>query len=176
MRKTRHYFVDIHGETLEVEITPDEGQAVVGVDGQNFVVTGSYVPGEGVQSLVINGEEMRFRVEPRDGHLYISRHGSHALVRTLSETEHGLYGLMPEKVPVDRSNLVISPMPGKVVALRVAVGDAVRAGQELCVIEAMKMENLLLAERDGTIEELLTEAGATVDADQILMKLAVDAS
>jgi propionyl-CoA carboxylase alpha chain len=61
-------------------------------------------------------------------------------------------------------------MPGKVIAVYVDVGQAVKAGEALCVLEAMKMENVLYAERDGTVAKLDITAGQTVDADQLLIE------
>jgi propionyl-CoA carboxylase alpha subunit len=63
-------------------------------------------------------------------------------------------------------------MPGLIVSIAVARGEPVKAGQELAVLEAMKMENVLRAERDGVIEEIRIEPGATVAADQVLIAFA----
>jgi propionyl-CoA carboxylase alpha chain len=77
--------------------------------------------------------------------------------------------LMPEKPPPDTSKLLLSPMPGMIVTVDVAVGEVVKAGQSLCILEAMKMENVLRAERDATIASIEIAARDTVSADQVLM-------
>jgi propionyl-CoA carboxylase alpha chain len=76
---------------------------------------------------------------------------------------------MPKKMPPDTSRLVRSPMPGLIISVGVAEGQDVKAGQELCVLEAMKMENVLRAERDGTIAEVTIKPRDTVAADQVLL-------
>ena len=76
---------------------------------------------------------------------------------------------MPEKRAADTTKILLSPMPGLILAVGVAAGDAVKAGQELCVLEAMKMENVLRAERDATVEKVEIAPRDTVSADQVLM-------
>ena len=78
---------------------------------------------------------------------------------------------MPIKAPPDTSRQVRSPMPGLIVRVAVAPGDEVKLGQELCVLEAMKMENVLRAERDGVVAEVRMEPRDTVAADQVLADL-----
>ncbi|MEZ5904502.1 MAG: biotin/lipoyl-containing protein [Geminicoccaceae bacterium] len=82
---------------------------------------------------------------------------------------HELALLMPEKIPADTSKMLLSPMPGMIVMVDVVEGDLVKAGQTLCVLEAMKMENILKAERDGIIATVAIAERDTVSADQVLM-------
>ena len=77
---------------------------------------------------------------------------------------------MPVKQAADQSRYLLSPMPGLLVSLSVEVGQAVKAGQELAVIEAMKMENSLRAEQDCVIREILVEAGSILEVDQPVME------
>jgi len=67
------------------------------------------------------------------------------------------------------ANMLLSPMPGTLLSLAVAVGAKVHAGQDLCVVEAMKMQNVLTAPRDGVVKELLAPAGTTLSADQAIL-------
>ena len=113
---------------------------------------------------------MRFRIDHRGGLLTLTRRGKQVSTRALTALEHDLYALMPVKQAADTSNLILSPMPGKVIAVYVEAGQAVKAGEALCVLEAMKMENVLYAERDGTVAKLDIAAGQTVDADQLLIE------
>ena len=78
---------------------------------------------------------------------------------------------MPAKAPPDTSRLVRSPMPGLIVKVVVAVGQEVKAGQELCVLEAMKMENEVDAERAGTVTEVRASAGDNVSSGDVLFVL-----
>jgi len=80
--------------------------------------------------------------------------------------------MMPPKVAADTSRLVLSPMPGLLSALVVEEGQEVKAGDALAIVEAMKMENVLRAERDGTIAKLRAKAGDSLAVDQIILEFA----
>jgi propionyl-CoA carboxylase alpha chain len=79
---------------------------------------------------------------------------------------------MPPKVAADTSRLVLSPMPGLLSALVVEEGQEVKAGEALAIVEAMKMENVLRAERDGTIAKLRAKAGDSLAVDQVILEFA----
>jgi len=81
-----------------------------------------------------------------------------------------LLRLMPRKMPPDMSKFLLSPMPGLLVEVAVRLGQDVKAGERLVVIEAMKMQNTLLAERDGTVAELLTQQGESLAVDQPIIR------
>lgn len=83
-----------------------------------------------------------------------------------------LQKLMPEKVPPDTSGQLLAPMPGLLVSVSVKEGDEVEAGDPLAVLEAMKMENVLRAERNGVVEKVHFEQGASVEVDEVIMELA----
>ncbi len=174
-RQTRRYFVNVQGEAEAVQITMDEGQAQVAVNGDSFSIAGAYRPGAAVQEFMVNGAPMRFRVTHNGESLTLARHGIEITTRAWSQLEHDLYEVMPEKEVADTSNQVLSPMPGKVLAIRVAAGQRVEPGEELCVIEAMKMENVLVAERAAVVDEILVAEGDTVNADQLLLLFGTDA-
>jgi propionyl-CoA carboxylase alpha chain len=82
-----------------------------------------------------------------------------------------LYRHMPVKAALDMSKFLLSPMPGLLVSLSVTEGDVVRAGEQLAVVEAMKMENTLHAERDGVVAGIFFEAGATLAVDDKILEL-----
>ncbi len=94
----------------------------------------------------------------------------HVLVRTRKAAE--FVARMPAKAPPDTSKFLLSPMPGLIISIPVRAGEPVKAGQELLVLEAMKMENVLRAERDAVVEAIQVEPGATVAADQVLIAFA----
>ena len=79
---------------------------------------------------------------------------------------------MPKKAPPDLSKYLLSPMPGMVVSIAVAPGDRVKAGEELCVVDAMKMENVLRAERDATVSDVKVDAGDSLAVDQVILEFA----
>jgi propionyl-CoA carboxylase alpha chain len=79
---------------------------------------------------------------------------------------------MPIKAPADLSRFLLSPMPGLLVSVAVAVGQEVKAGEVLAVVEAMKMENVLRAERDGTVGKLHAKPGDSLAVDQNILEFA----
>lgn len=167
----KSFFVTVQGEPVRldvVEVTDSGAQFRVGEHIR--AVRGELKPGQALQELTIDGYPVRFRIDHRGGRLTITRRGKQVSTRALTAVEHDLYALMPVKQAADTSNLILSPMPGKVIAVYVEAGQAVKAGEALCVLEAMKMENVLYAERDGTVAKLDIAAGQTVDADQLLIE------
>ncbi|MBU1324007.1 MAG: acetyl/propionyl/methylcrotonyl-CoA carboxylase subunit alpha [Alphaproteobacteria bacterium] len=95
---------------------------------------------------------------------------SRARVRVLTPRMAELYARLPEKQAADTSKLVLSPMPGLVVAVPVEVGQEVKAGETVAIIEAMKMQNILKAERDGVVKAVGAKAGDPVAADDVLVE------
>ena len=90
----------------------------------------------------------------------------------LSPRSAELHEKLPPKAVADTSKMVLSPMPGLVVSLDIAVGQEVRAGETVAVIEAMKMQNILRAERDGKVTAIHARAGDSVAADEVLVEFA----
>ena len=109
----------------------------------------------------------------RDGIGYRLSHGGAQLkVLVLAPRAAALAGHMLEKTPPDLSKFLLSPMPGLLVAISVQEGQDIKAGQELAVVEAMKMENLLRAERDGKVAKLHAKAGDSLSVDQVIVEFA----
>jgi propionyl-CoA carboxylase alpha chain len=79
---------------------------------------------------------------------------------------------MPVKAKPDRSKFLLCPMPGLVVSLNVAEGQEVAAGDALCVVEAMKMENVLKAERDAVVSKILAKPGDSLNVDAVILEFA----
>ena len=89
-------------------------------------------------------------------------------IRTPRQAE--LAGLMPEKIAPDTSKMVLCPMPGLIVKVNVAVGDEVQEGQALCTVEAMKMENILRAEKKSVVSKINAAAGDNLAVDAVIME------
>jgi propionyl-CoA carboxylase alpha chain len=83
-----------------------------------------------------------------------------------------LLAMMPEKAPPDLSQFLLSPMPGLLAEVAVKVGQEVRAGETLVVIEAMKMQNIMKAENDGVVAEVLAKQGDSLTVDQPILRFA----
>ena len=117
-----------------------------------------------------NGRPFTAQVERHGLVLRVEHNGRRLDARVLAPRTAELLKLMPYKPPPDTSKLLLSPMPGLLVELAVEVGQLVRAGERLAVIEAMKMENILTASQDVTVAELLAAKGASLAVDQPIMK------
>jgi len=101
---------------------------------------------------------------------HLSHRGAETDALVLSPRTAELNAVMPEKAPPDTSKFLLSPMPGLLVSLAVAVGQEVKAGEELAVVEAMKMENVLRAERDGVVAAVKAKPGDSLAVDQVIIE------
>ena len=145
---------------------------VVEVDGSRLDMALDWRPGELLARVRLGGQTATVQVD-RCSEGYRLSHGgalAQALVRTREAAEYA--ARIPVKPAPDTSKLLISPMPGLIVSIAVDRGEPVKAGQELLILEAMKMENVLRAERDGVVEEVRVAPGASVAADQVLIAFA----
>ncbi|MEL6375195.1 MAG: biotin/lipoyl-containing protein [Pseudomonadota bacterium] len=100
----------------------------------------------------------------------LSYRGIAAPFYVYTDTEAAMARMMPERVVPDTSNMLLCPMPGLVKSVAVRVGDQVQAGDALCVVEAMKMENILRAERDATIAAVHAGEGDSLAVDAVIME------
>ena len=159
------------GEHHHVHVVPIEGGHDVQYDGKTYATRSDWEFGQPLWDGTVNGEKIHVQVR-RNGQVYtLSRGGSQSEVLVMNPRAAELYRLMPEKAPPDTSGHVTAPMPGLLVSISVAEGDEVKAGDELAVLEAMKMENALRAERNGVIAKLHFKAGESVEVDQVIMEL-----
>jgi len=118
----------------------------------------------------VNGAPFSAQIERLMLAYRVTHHGAQVEVRVLSPRAADLNALMPFKAPPDLSKYLLSPMPGLLVDVAVQPGQAVRAGERLAVIEAMKMENILLAVRDGVVSKVLANKGESLAVDQVIME------
>ena len=102
----------------------------------------------------------------------MSHRGVEVAAYVYTEREAAAARLMPVKAASDTGKLVLCPMPGLVRSIAVSVGQEVKAGEALAVVEAMKMENLLRAERDGTVKKILAKPGDSLAVDAVIMEFA----
>ncbi|NKB59219.1 MAG: acetyl-CoA carboxylase biotin carboxylase subunit [Alphaproteobacteria bacterium] len=153
-----------------LEISGDDGAYAVGVDGQQFVVRGAWRPGDPLFRGAVNDVPVCIQVERHGTRFRLSHAGGQMDILIVSERVAALNRLMPIKEPPDMSRFLLSPMPGLLIRLSVAEGDAVKAGEELAIVEAMKMENVLRAEQDGTVKELLAGEGDSLMVDQPILE------
>ncbi len=138
------------------------------VDG--FEIISDWVPGDPVWTGTVNSEPVAVQVNNVLNGYRLLHRGIDVEAHTYTEREAELQLLMPYKEPPDTSGQLLCPMPGLVVSIAVETGQAVKTGQTLCVVEAMKMENVLKAERDCVIAAILAEPGEKLAVDQIIME------
>jgi propionyl-CoA carboxylase alpha chain len=171
-RKVPADWVVIIGEEHHpIRVIPIEGGYDVEYGGETHAVRSNWEFGQLLFSGTVNGEEIHVQVQ-RIGQIYrLSRGGSESDLRVMNPRAAEMQKLMPVKVPPDTSRQVVAPMPGLLVSVAVAEGDEVKAGDELAVLEAMKMENTLRAERNGVIATLNFKAGESVEVDEDIMEL-----
>jgi len=127
-------------------------------------------PGERVWSGTVDGRPLIAQVERRGHTLQIARRGAAVSARLLTPTAAALDRLMPERSAADTAKKLLCPMPGLVVSIAVAEGQRVDAGETLAVVEAMKMENVLRAERPGVVKSVLVRPGDSLAVDAVIME------
>jgi len=161
-------FVD--GERHDVRVI-ETGEAVhVEAGERTMLVESAWVPGQLLFEGALDGAPFAVSMERLAVGYRLTTGGRRYTVRVLARAHAPLAAHMIDRPPPDTSKMLMSPMPGLLTALRVAEGDSVEAGQPVAVIEAMKMENILRAERPGTVKAIRVAAGASVAADEIIVE------
>jgi propionyl-CoA carboxylase alpha chain len=127
-------------------------------------------PGLPVLSGVLDGKAFSVQVQPAAEGFKIRHRAASAHVLVLTPRSAELHEKLPPKQAADTSKMVLSPMPGLVVSLDVAPGQEVRSGEQVAIIEAMKMQNIIRAERDGVVKAVNAKAGDSVAADEVLVE------
>jgi propionyl-CoA carboxylase alpha chain len=141
-------------------------------DGAKHVLSSNWTPGMPVWLGTIDGAAVAMHVRAIPNGSELAYHGIEVKAFVYTEREARYARLMPVKKLSDTGKAVRCPMPGLVVSLAVAEGQEVKAGETLAVVEAMKMENILRAERDGTIKKIRVKKGDSVAVDAVIMEFA----
>ncbi|HLW28884.1 MAG TPA: acetyl/propionyl/methylcrotonyl-CoA carboxylase subunit alpha [Kiloniellales bacterium] len=141
-----------------------------GLGDEVVVVAGNWWPGEPLAEVRVNGRPASVQVDRVGPYLHMWHRGAVAAALVLRPEVAALSALMPIKEPPDLSKYVLSPMPGLLVALKVDVGTEVKMGEEVAVVEAMKMENVLRALADGKVKAIHAEPGASLSVDQKIVE------
>jgi len=169
-RVPNDWVVVLNNEQHRVSVVPAQNGHDVQYNGKTYAVRSDWEFGQHIFNGTINGEEIFVQVE-RVNQIYRLFHGgSQSDVNVVSPRVAELLKHMPVKAPPDMSKFLLSPMPGLLVSLAVKEGDAVSAGKELAVLEAMKMENTLLAELDCVVTKINYEPGASLAVDDKIME------
>jgi propionyl-CoA carboxylase alpha chain len=137
-----------------------------------FKLQSDWWPGTPVWSGLVNGRPVAVKVEPLLNGYGLACRGILVKANVYTEAEARLAGLMPHKSAPDTAKLLLCPMPGQLKALHVAPGQEVKAGEALCIVEAMKMENVLRAERDAVVSAIRAKPGDSLAVDAVIMEFA----
>jgi len=170
-RKT--HVVRTAGASYRCSVEPEDGGYSVRVNGYLLKLTTAWTGAEKVTAFSVDGERYYAQVERTDISYSVVHAGFLVSALILEPHTSELYDFMPLRTPKDQSHLLLSPMPGLLISIDVEAGDAVHAGQALAVIEAMKMENVLKAERDCVIETIHAAVGDTLEPDQPIIEFQV---
>lgn len=166
----RSYIARTGGDELPLSVSCSGDTYTVTTAERSYSITTAWRPHHLVVEATVDGAPFAAQLETRPLSWQLASGGRVADVRVLTPRAAELLRLIPERQPPDMSKFLLSPMPGLLVRLAVAAGDKVEAGQELAVIEAMKMENSLRAESDGVVSQALAEAGQNLEADQPILE------
>ena len=167
------WVVTLQGISFPVTIAADKaGSDIRFADGEQMRVTSDWTPGQPLARLIVGGEPLVLKVARATGGFRVRTRGADLRVHIRTPRAHELAQLMPVKVPPDTSKYLLCPMPGLIVKINVAEGDEVQEGQALCTVEAMKMENILRAERRATVKKINAAPGASLKVDDIIMEFA----
>ena len=156
----------------DVVIDDADGRLLVRVEdgsGHAHHLDSAWVPGEKVWRGTVDGEPTAVQVRPILNGFLLAHRGIAVEARVYTRREAALALLMPDRKPANLSKSLLCPMPGLVRTILVSEGDAVKAGEALCMIEAMKMENVLRAERDVTIKRIEAKEGDSLAVDAVIM-------
>ncbi|WRH64273.1 MAG: acetyl/propionyl/methylcrotonyl-CoA carboxylase subunit alpha [Fuscovulum sp.] len=165
------WVVAVQGEAFAVTIRADrDGSTVTFAEGTTHRVTSDWTPGQPLARLMVDGAPLVMKVGKISGGFRLRLRGAEVKCHVRSPRQHELALLMPEKMPPDTSKYLLCPMPGLVVKINVAEGDEVQEGQALATVEAMKMENILKAERRGVVKKITASAGASLKVDEVIME------
>ncbi|MEY3622764.1 MAG: Biotin carboxylase [Pseudomonadota bacterium] len=141
------------------------------VDGDHFDLSMEYDPGDRLIEAEVGDEELAVKVSKMRTGFKLTTRGATHIARVLPGHIAHLADHMIEKIAPDLSRFLICPMPGLLTTLHVNAGDAVEAGQPLAVVEAMKMENILRAEKSGTVKIVNAKAGDSLAVDAVILEM-----
>ena len=165
------WVVEVQGAALEVTIAADhDGSTVTFADGAGLRVKSDWKPGQPLARLTVDGHAIVMKVAKIPMGFRLRLRGADLKVFVRTPRAADLAKLMIEKQPPDTSKFLLCPMPGMLVGLAVSAGDAVQEGQALATIEAMKMENILKAERRGVVKRVVAVAGESLRVDAVIME------
>ncbi|MGF1454760.1 MAG: acetyl-CoA carboxylase biotin carboxylase subunit [Alphaproteobacteria bacterium] len=167
----------IHTSSADGSVRTIVGPGSIIPEGTELLLHSDWVPGQPILRGRLTGpiggmRPMAVQVRPRIDRWELSHSGATVMSVIERPREAALHELMPEKLPPDTSKFLLCPMPGLVVSIEVQEGQEVKAGEPLAVVEAMKMENVLRAERDAVIHKINAKPGDSLAVDEVILEFA----
>ena len=157
---------------IAVSVSGGGLEYVVETEGRHIVIETGWLPGEPLVRAKVDQHDIVVQVDALGSGWRLVHEGGQADVLVLTPRQAELYALMPVKAAPDTSKFLLSPMPGLLASVAVSEGQEVKGGEALAVVEAMKMENVLRATRDGTVKTLHAKAGDSLRVDQKIIEFA----
>ncbi|WP_073055674.1 acetyl-CoA carboxylase biotin carboxylase subunit [Kaistia soli] len=172
VKPRRDWIVRIGGADIALTLGDKDGSnwTFTTETGRDVFLSASWTPGDRLWSGCVNGRPATLQVARNGGGWRLVHRGVDVVARAMSPRVAALDALMPEKRLADTSKTLLCPMPGLVMAITVAEGQAVKAGETLAIVEAMKMENVLRAERDLVVETIKVKPGDSLAVDAEIMR------
>ncbi|HRE20310.1 MAG TPA: acetyl/propionyl/methylcrotonyl-CoA carboxylase subunit alpha [Rhabdaerophilum sp.] len=159
-------------QRFEIAIEEDASGVLVRFGEERYTLQSAWQPGDLVWTGAVGDADVTVQVQPITNGVRLLGSGVAGDFRVYTRREAELAALMPEKKAADTSKVLLCPMPGLVKSLAVIEGQEVKAGETLAVVEAMKMENVLRAEKDVTVKKLKAKAGDSLAVDAVIMEFA----
>jgi propionyl-CoA carboxylase alpha chain len=153
--------------TLE---TNTDGTSIIFADATRMSVASGWLPGQSHAVFHLDGEGMGIKVNLVGSAIRLRWRGMDVTARVRSPRIAELARLMPKKAPPDTSKMLLCPMPGVITSVAVKAGDQIEAGQTLATVEAMKMENVLKAERKGVVKRVAATTGQSLAVDELILE------
>ncbi len=165
------WVVNVQGKPFALRAEADrDGADLHFPDGGAIRVESDWKPGESLAVLRLDGEPLVLKVGKVSGGFRLRTRGADMTVSVRTPRQAELASLMPARRPPDTSRLLLCPMPGLVIKIDVEVGEEVQEGQSLCAVEAMKMENILRAERKSVVSRINVGPGDSLAVDDVIME------
>lgn len=156
---------------VDISVCEDSERVIVTAEGEGPVsIASDWLPGRTHATFDVDGTHHGVKVAPSGSGWRLRWRGIDIVAHVRSPRVAELARLMPKKLPPDTSRSLLCPMPGVITSIAVAEGDTVEAGQVLATVEAMKMENVLRAERRATVQRIAAQAGASLAVDELIME------
>lgn len=165
------WVVTLGGFSLPIKIAEGEGGTTINfADGNSLPVASDWHPGKQLASFAVGGKSIAVKVLRSGTGWRLRWRGIDTIAHVRKPRVAELAKLMPVKLPPDTSKMLLCPMPGVITSILVKDGDTVEAGQPLATVEAMKMENVLRAERRSKVKRIAAEAGVSLAVDELIME------